>query len=84
MKTPFVHFIKETIETFTNKTITTFMMILFIKIILFKQKMNECTINMSSHNLKPNHYEELIFAISLRKFFLFLFITLLNTRHKTG
>ena len=57
MKTPFVHFIKETIKTFTNKTITTFMMILFIKIILFKQKMNEWTINMCSHNLKPNQYE---------------------------
>ena len=83
MKTQFVHFIKKTIKTFTNKT-TTFMMILFIKIILFKQKMNECTINMSSHNLKLNHYEELIFAISIRKFFLFLFITLSNTRHKTG
>ena len=60
MKTPFSHFIKKTIKTFGNKTITKFMMISFTNIILPNQKMNECAINMSSHSSKPNHYEELI------------------------
>ena len=60
MKAPFVNLTKKAIKTFTNKTITKFMMILFINIILSNQKMNEFTINMSSYNSKPNHYEELI------------------------
>ena len=60
IKTPSVHFTRKTIKTFTNIAITKFMMISLVKIILFNQKKNECTINMSSHNSEPNHYEEWI------------------------
>ena len=76
MKTPFFHFTKKTGKTFTNEAKTKIMMISFVNIILFNQKMNECTINMSFHNLKPNHYEELILLSQS--------LTLLNTRHKIG
>ena len=84
MKTPFVHFIKKTVETFAIKTTTKSMMISFINIILSDQKMNECTINISSHNLKPNLYVESTVQFQCEIFYFFLSITLLNTRHKTG
>ena len=61
IKTPSFHFTKKTIKTFTNKTMTKFMMILFVLIILANQKTNEYAINMSSHNLKPNDDVELTF-----------------------
>ena len=60
MKTQFVHFIKKIVKTFAIKTITQFIVIYFINIILFDQKMNKCTINVFSHNLKPTQYAESI------------------------
>ena len=84
MKTPSVHFIKKTIKTFTIKTTTKSMMISFINIILSDQKMNKCTINVSSQNLKPNLYVDSIYQFQCDFFFFFLSITLLNTRPKTG
>ena len=60
MKTPFFHFIKKAIKTFAIKTVTKFMMIFSINIILSGQKMNKCMINVSSHNLKPTQYAESI------------------------
>ena len=60
MKAPTVHFIKKTIKTITIKTTTKSMMISFINITLSDQKMDKCTINVSSHNLKPNLYVESI------------------------
>ena len=72
IKTPSVHFIKKIFKTFTNKTMAKFIMILFIRIILFNQKTNECTINMSSHNSKPNHNEELTFLFQYKFFIVFI------------
>ena len=83
IKTPSCHFTKKTIKTFTNITLTKFTMILLDKQILFNQKTNECMINMSSHNSKPNHNEELTFVFQY-EFLLFLSITLVNTHHNTG
>ena len=68
MKTPFDHFIKKTVKTFATKTITQSMMIYFINIILSDQKMNKCTINVSSHNLKPTQYAESICQIQYEIF----------------
>ena len=68
MKTPFVHFIKKVIKTFANKTMTKFMTISFINIILSDQKMNECMINMFSYNLKLIEYAELIFQFQYKFF----------------
>ena len=68
MKTPFDHFIKKTVKTFATKTITQSMMIYFINIILSDQKMNKCTINVSSHNLKPAQYAESICQIQYEIF----------------
>ena len=71
MKAPFVHFIKKTVKTFAIKTTTKSMMISFINIILSDQKMNKCTINVSSHNLKPNLYVESIFQFQCDFFFFY-------------
>ena len=48
-------------------------MISFINIILSDQKMNEYAISMSSHNLKLNHYEELILLSQYENFYCFHF-----------
>ena len=71
MKTPSIYFIKKTIKTFTIKTTTKSMMISFINIILSDQKMNKCTINVSSHNLKPNLYVDSIYQFQCEIFFFF-------------
>ena len=70
MKAPTVHFIKKTIKTITIKTTTKSMMISFINITLSDQKMDKCTINVSSHNLKPNLYVESIYQFQCEFFFI--------------
>ena len=81
MKTPFVHFIKKTVKTFAIKTTTKSMMISFINIILSDQKMNKCTINVSSHNLKRNLYVELICQFQCEIFFFFINHTIKYTQN---
>ena len=71
MKTPSVNFIKKTIKTFTIKTTAKSMMISFINLILSDQKMNKCSINVSSHNLKPNLYVDLIYQFQGDFFYFF-------------
>ena len=72
MKNSSVHFIKKTIKTFTIKTTTKSMMISFINIILSDQKINKCTINVSSHNLKPNLYVDSIYQFQCEIFNFFI------------